>query len=129
MALPEPDAGVVARVKVLAAASSRPALTDDEVTGAIKAHPRVDVDGIQADQDDWDPTWDIYATVAELWGLKAGKVAGDFNFSADDARYDKGSVMAQCLEMESRYAAKAAGSAPTGAYYGDDPLAGVIVNG
>lgn len=129
MALPEPAADVVARVKTLAAAQSRPVLSDDEVKAAIKAHPRVDVDGIRADQDDWDPTWDIYATVAELWGIKAGKVAGDFNFSADDARYDKGSVIAQCLEMEARYAARAGGSAATGAYYGDDPLAGVVVNG
>lgn len=67
--------------------------------------------------------------MAELWGLKAGKVAGDFTFSADDASYDKGEVMAKCLEMEAHYAAKLGGSAATGAYVNQDPLKGVVING
>lgn len=129
MATVEPDAATLTRVKALAGAAQRPALTDAEVISAIQAHPRVDVDGLQADDPDWSQTWDINAAVADLWATKAGKVAGDFNFSADDARYDKGEVMAKCLAMEAHYAAKAAGSAATGAYAGDDPLRGVVVNG
>lgn len=125
----EPDAAVVDRVKILTAATSRPVLTDAEVKASIQSHPRVDADGFLADAEDWTQTWDIYAAVAELWGVKAGKVAGDFNFSADDASYSKGAVMANCLAMEAKYAAMAAGSAATGVYYGLDNLEGVIVNG
>lgn len=125
----EPDAATLSRVNALAAAGVRPALTADEVKDAIRNHPKVDRDGLQADQDGWVQTWDIFAAVAELWGLKAGKVAGDFNFKADDAQYDKGAVMAKCLEMEAHYAGKSAGSAGTGAYAGVDPLHGVVVNG
>lgn len=129
MASVEPDATTLTRVKALAASGERPALTDAEVITAIQHHPRVDVDGLSADQEGWTQTWDIYAIVAELWGLKAGKVAGDFNFSADDARYDKGAVMANCLAMEAHYGGKAGGSAATGAYAGVDPLSGVVING
>lgn len=125
----EPDAAVVTRVSILAAASARPVLTAEEVKATIQNYPRVDVDGYQADAEDWSQTWDIYAAVAELWAIKAGKVAGDFNFSADDASYSKGAVLANCLAMEAQYAAKAAGSQATGAYYGKDSLEGVIVNG
>lgn len=124
-----PDAAVVDRVKSLAAAGERPALTDAEVITAIRNHPRLDADGRLADDPDWTQLWDVYAIVSELWGLKAGKVAGDFNFSADDGRYDKGAVMANCLAMEAHYGAKAAGSTQTGAYVDVDPLKGVVING
>lgn len=124
----EPDAGVVARVKHLAAADARPALTDAEVKLSIQAHPKADADGLTWQEDGWTQTWDLYAIVSELWGVKAGKVAGDFNFAADDARYDKASVMEHCLAMEAKYGAMVMGStglAPR-AY---DPLKGVVVNG
>jgi len=129
MAAVEPDAATIARVKTLAAAEQRPALTDAEVIAAIKDHPRVDRDGLWADDPAWTPTWDLNLAASDLWGIKAGKVAGDFNFSADGASYNKGDVMAQCLEMEAKYAARSAGSAATGAYADQDPLKGVIVNG
>lgn len=125
----EPDAATITRVKNLAGFAHRPALTEAEVVEAIQNHPRLDADGLPADAEDWTQTWDINAAVAELWGIKAGKVAGDFNFSADAARYDKGDVMAKCLEMEAHYASKSAGSIPIGAHVGDDLLGGVIVNG
>lgn len=128
MALPEPSANVVARVRSLAAAEARPVLTDAEVKAAIQAYPLVDRDGATADLPEWTQTWDINAAVSELWGVKAGKVAGDFNFAADDARYDKGDVIAQCLEMEALYASRRAGGADTTPKR-FDPLKGVVVNG
>lgn len=123
-----PDAGIVTRVSTLAAASSRPALTADEVVAAIQAHPLRDADGLLADQPGWTPTWDLYVIVSELWATKAAKVAGDFTFGADGSNYSKGDVIAQCLEMEAHYASKIMGSTNggTGAY---DPLKGVVVNG
>ena len=36
-------------------------------------------------------------------------MAGDFTFSADDAQFDKGSVLANCERMVSLYAAKDVG--------------------
>ncbi len=124
-----PPQTVVDRVKLLTAAASRPLLSDADVVASLQAHPTADRFGTMADVDGWEPTYDVMATASELWGVKAGRVAGDFNFSADDARYDKGSVMAQCLAMEAKYAAAVGGSSPTGAYAGlVDPLHGVVVN-
>lgn len=125
----EPDAGTVDRVKSLTSWDQRPALTAEEVLASIKAHPLPDVDGLTTLDPSWTPTWDVYAAAAELWGIKAGRVAGDFNFSADGANFSKGDVMAHCLAMEQKYAAFSAGSAPTGAYHGIDPLRGVVING
>lgn len=122
-----PDAATLTRVKTLSAWEQRPALTEAEVTAAIQAHPTVDRWGLTADVDTWTPTFDIYAAVAELWGIKAGRVAGDFSFTADEAQYDKGEVMAHCLAMEAKYAAMRAGAMNTGQGY--DPLHGVVVNG
>lgn len=127
MALPTPDETVVARIKLLAAADSTPALEDGEITTTIQAYPMVDRYGVTADVTGWEPTWNIYAIVSELWSIKAGKVAGNFNFGADEATYNKGDVMAHCLAMQAKYAAMVAGSAPTGP--GVRRLPNVVVNG
>lgn len=128
MALPEPTEDVVTRISTLAAASSRPTLTPTEVTAAIKAHPMPDRFGTSVDVDGWEPTWNIPLIVSELWGVKAGKVAGDFTFGADGSSFNKGDVMAQCLAMEAQWAAKVVGGVSTGRELAD-PLTGVVVNG
>ncbi len=62
--------------------------------------------------------------------MKAGKVAGDFTFSADGGTFDKGAVMAKCLEMEAHWAAQIGGSSSTSRYDQRDPLSHpVVVNG
>lgn len=131
MATVTPDAPVVDRVKTLTAWDQRPALTDAQVTASIQAHPLVDADGLTADQADWTPTWDVYAAAAELWGIKAGLVAGDFTFSADGGQFSKGDVMAHCLAMETKYASMASGSTSTtryaSGYRGDTDR--LIING
>lgn len=122
-----PDAGHLGRVKLLAAWDQRPALTEADVVSILQQFPREDAEGRSPEDPDWVQTWDIYAAVAEAWRVKGGRVAGDFNFSADNGRYDKGEVLANCLEMEAKYAAMSAGSAPT--YSRVDSLKGVTVNG
>jgi hypothetical protein len=124
-----PDTSVVERVKTLAAAESRPVLSDAEVTASIQANPMPDIYGLTIVDDGWTPTWHIPAIVSELWGIKAGKVAGDFTFSADGSSFNKGDVLAQCLTMEAKYAAMVGGSAPTGVYARQYPLSNVVVNG
>lgn len=128
MALPEPTSDVVVRVKTLAAASARPFLDDAEVIASIKAHPTPDRFGTSVDVDGWEPTWNLPLIISELWGVKAGKVAGDFTFGADGATFDKGAVMANCLEMEAQWAEKVVGGVATGREL-YDPLTGVVVNG
>jgi hypothetical protein len=123
-----PDAAYVERAKSLSEYDSRPALTGAEVTAAVRAYPLPDVDGLTIVDAGWTQGWDLNAAVAELWGKKAGKVAGDFNFQADSAAFSKGDVIAHCLDMQATYAAKVHGSTSTAAGF-IDPLRGVVVNG
>lgn len=119
----------LARLKMLVQADSRPALTAPELAAILDAHPAPDADGMtKADGMEWRPTYDLNAAAAEGWRIKGGKVAGDFNFTADSAQFGKGDVLAHCLAMEQQYASKASGSAYTGRD-GHDPLKGVVVNG
>jgi len=91
------------------AATSRPILADAVVAALLDAYPMRDADGREPQDDGWVGTWDLNAAAAEGWRMKAGKVAGDFNFSADGASYSKADVLAQCLEMEAKYASKSHG--------------------
>lgn len=102
----------VARVTLLGATASRPALTSSEVGDIVDSHPITDAAGVGSAGTGWDPTYDVNAATAEVWRVKAGRVAGDYNFTADDATFSKGDVLAHCLEMEAKYAAMA--GSPTG---------------
>ena len=86
------------------AATSRPVLEPASVSALLDAYQSADADGRAPTDDGWVGTWDLNAAAAEGWRMKAGKVAGDFNFSADNASYSKADVLAHCLEMETKYA-------------------------
>lgn len=119
----------LARLKMLVQADSRPALTAPELAAILDAHPAPDADGMtKADGMEWRPTYDLNAAAAEGWRIKGGKVAGDFNFTADSAQYAKGDVMAHCLAMEQKYASMAHGSASTAPHPLTD-LGGLVING
>ena len=86
------------------AATSRPVLEPAVVSALLDAYPQEDRTGRGPTDSLWEGTWDLNAAAAEGWRMKAGKVAGDFTFSADGASYSKADVLAHCLEMETRYA-------------------------
>ena len=86
------------------AATSRPVLAATTVAALLDAYPRADADGRRPGDAGWVGDWNLNAAAAEGWRMKAGKVAGDFNFSADNASYSKADVLAHCLEMETKYA-------------------------
>lgn len=86
------------------AATSRPVLSETALGALLDAYPVADATGRRPVDEGWVGTWDLNAAAAEGWRMKAGKVAGDFNFSADGASYSKADVLAHCLEMETKYA-------------------------
>lgn len=98
------------------AATSRPVLADTTVAALLDAYPMEDTEGRAPGDADWVGTWDLNAAAAEGWRMKAGKVAGDFNFSADNASYSKADVLAHCLEMETKYASLSHGTMRTERY-------------
>lgn len=100
---------VVARVTMLGAVAERPVVTADEVGTVVDAYALVDTNGNAPSATDWTPTYDVSGAVAEVWRVKAARVAGDYSFSADGASYSKADVMAHCLEMEAKFAAMSKG--------------------
>lgn len=86
------------------AATSRPVLSQATVEALLDSYPKPDAEGRPPSDPAWSGAWDLNAAASEGWRMKAGKVAGDFNFSADNASYSKADVLAHCLEMQTRYA-------------------------
>jgi hypothetical protein len=111
----------VALLGKMTAADQRPALSADELALLLDA---VGVTDATVDPAVW--TGSLDAAAAEGWAWKAGKVAGDFNFSADDASYSKADVLKHCVDMRSEYLAKCGGS--TGHPFLWDDVA-LVVNG
>lgn len=91
------------------AAASRPVLAPATLERILDQWATPDALGRPKSDADWDPSYDLNAAAAEGWRIKAGMVAGDFNFSADGASYSKADVLAHCLEMETKYASRSHG--------------------
>jgi len=92
-----------ARLRILTDATGRVPLTDEELELCLADAAVVDADGRTVDDPAWAGAWDWNYAAGRGWDLKAGKVAGDFSFSADDASYTKDVVMAKCLQMAQTY--------------------------
>jgi hypothetical protein len=101
-------ADVVATVKRLGATAKKPVLTDADVSALVDGYAIVDAAGNAPGAAGWTATYDVNGAVAEVWRTKAGQVAGDFTFTADDSTFNKGDVLANMLMMESKYDALSA---------------------
>jgi hypothetical protein len=91
------------------AAASRPILSPETLGRVLDQWRTPDAEGRPATDAAWVGSYDLNAAAAEGWRIKAGMVAGDFNFSADGASYSKADVLAHCLEMETKYASRSHG--------------------
>lgn len=58
---------------------------------------------------EYDPTWDLNAAAAEGWRIKAGKVAGRYNFTTDGQQFARAQMLAHCRQMEKMYRRKITG--------------------
>lgn len=103
-----------ARLERMVAWDTSPRLSADEVDQLLTLAARPDAAGRLALSEGWEPTYNLYAAAAEGWDWKAGKVAGDPDFSADGATISAGKVHKQCLDMADMYAKKAAGGGTGG---------------
>jgi hypothetical protein len=55
---------------------------------------------------EWTPSWDINAAAAEGWRIKAGKVAGRYNFTTDGQQFARAQMIAHCRHMERMFRRK-----------------------
>ena len=90
-----------------------PALDSDQLDDCLSYARRPDSEDRDANDPDWEPTWDLDAAAAEGWRRKAGFAASSFNFAEDSQRFDRAQVYAHCLQQANEYARRAMGSIPT----------------
>jgi len=95
------------RVKLLAAASQDPTLTDEELTGLLDGWRLVDSEGRRPDDDQWVPTYNVDGAVAEAYRVKAGRVADQYTFGADGATYNRDQRFAHLTAMAEKYERRA----------------------
>lgn len=100
----------LARLGDMVAAESRPVLDSAALGRLLDSAALVDGMGRGPKDKDWTPTYDLNRAAMDGWRLKAGKVAADFTFTADNASYSKGEVLANMERMVAMYAAKVNGS-------------------
>jgi hypothetical protein len=102
--------GALARLNLMLGGDARPVLSPEAVASLLDSYAAKDRYGLTPVDEGWTPTYALNAAAAEGWRLKGSMVAGDYSFSADDASYSKGDVLANCLAMEARYAAMDSGT-------------------
>lgn len=54
----------------------------------------------------WSPTYDIYYAVAQGWLLKAGRLAGHYNFMSGGKMFSREQFYNHCIALYRRYSAK-----------------------
>lgn len=104
---------MLAKLTRLGAANSAPVLSPVTLGEVLDSYAIADPLGVPPDTTGWVPTYDINGALAEVWREKAGLVAGDFTFQADDLSVSKGDLLAHMLAMETKYASMALTDATT----------------
>lgn len=99
----------LAELRLNCAPDESPRLSDADLGALIDRVAVMDAQGRGPRDDDWEPVYDVNQASARAWRVKAGRVAGNFTFSADGSSFNKADVMAHCLDMEQRYAAMSHG--------------------
>lgn len=103
----------LAQLRLNTAPDQRPVLSDTDLDALLDRVAVADTQGRAPGSDGWEAAYDVNQASARAWRVKAGRVAGDFTFSADGATFNKADLMAHCLEMEHTYAALSHGTMTT----------------
>jgi hypothetical protein len=78
-------------------------LTGEEVEFCFQATKIVDTAGYAPTDILWTAAYKPALGVAKAWKLKAGKAAGDYDFSDLGQKYNRSQVIKHCLEMYNFY--------------------------
>lgn len=79
---------------------------DTDLSSYIETYPTIDADGNAPDDDDWVASYDLNAAAATLWTEKAATLAGNFDFTADNATFNRSQAHAQYIKMARFYNAR-----------------------
>ncbi len=112
-------AAQVAKLRRMVDEPSTDTYSDDDLEGYIEDYPLVDERGeepytwdtsttppSQDDNDDWVPTYDLYAAAADVWEEKAAGLAEDYDFEADGGRYTRSQAYKHYMRMAAHHRAR-----------------------
>jgi len=80
--------------------------TDADLATYIETYPVIDADGNTPDDTDWVAGYDLNAAAATIWTEKAVTLAGNFDFTADSATFNRSQAYAQYMKMARFYNAR-----------------------
>jgi hypothetical protein len=81
--------------------------TDADLATYIETYPVIDADGNAPDDADWDSSsLDLNAAASTIWTEKAVTLAGNFDFTADSATFNRSQAYAQYMKMARFYNAR-----------------------
>jgi len=71
--------------------------TDAILADILESYPLLDSEGLDSNNDDWVPTYDLHAAAADIWEEKAGAYATSVSFTADGANVQLSSKYEQMM--------------------------------
>lgn len=92
--------------------------SDGELAEIIESYPLLDGLGrepqIESDDDpsvletnpDWDPTYDLNASAAEIWSEKAAALSDRYDFQAGGQSFQRSQAWEQAIKMSNYYRAR-----------------------
>lgn len=98
-----PSAEQIERLRMMAAATSDPVLSEDELLDVLARNGLVDDDGREPQDDEWVPTYALGAAAQDAWLLKAGKVAHRVTASDGALNVTRSDLHKHCLAMAELY--------------------------
>lgn len=101
----------LARLGSMTAAATAPTLSDGELNTLLDMHQVADSAGVAPGATDYVPTYDFNRAAAEGWRWKAARVAGQFDFNADGATYNRSQKLDMCEKMIRQYQRRIVGYA------------------
>lgn len=104
------EAAATARLRAMTDSDTEPRLTVDDLAMLLEDARLADAQGRAPGDDGYVPSWHLPAAAAAGWRLKAGRVAGKVDASADGGSLKRSQAHAHCLAMARLYAAQGVGS-------------------
>jgi hypothetical protein len=99
----------VTLVAEYSAASEFPEVQQAAVEQIVHRCALVDANGLLPSEEDWHPTYNVYAATATVFEVKAAKVANRFDFSTDGQTLNRSQMAAHFSAMAKMWRNRTAG--------------------
>ncbi|MEJ5222843.1 MAG: hypothetical protein WHV44_00185 [Anaerolineales bacterium] len=81
---------------------------DSTLVSIIEQYPLPDANGLFPEEDGWTPRYDLNAAAADVWAEKAAGLAGQYDFSADGASFQRSQAYEQAMKQARYYRSRRA---------------------